>query len=186
MTECDLKSVYSILISINLFPIYLYELIRAYVAPKQNKSLKYQDMQDVFLADGFIESDSPKNRRKLFTFLQQAKIKYKTEIIGHTSGKRLFARYPRQRGEKWAVKWNLEIVMRWINQKRILSEDLEKACSEPFIFNDIKEVFDKTIPYQKRYNLLFDKWAELIKNAEWTPFSRLPLRKTIMRIELLS
>jgi hypothetical protein len=168
------------------FPNELCGLMRSYIALKPNQSLMYQDMEDVLLVDGVVESNSPKNRGKLYSYLQKNKIKYKADIIGYTDGGKMLARYINSRGEKWAMKWSVGRIMKWINQERIFPSDVSKACLEPFIFEDIKIIFDKTIPYQKRYNILVERWGNYLKDMDWTPFSRLILHKTIVRIDFLA
>lgn len=171
------------------FPDTISKLIRNYVAPRQNKSLKYNDMRDCFLIDGTIESDSPKNRRKLFEYLQKNKIRYVSEIIGYTKGSRLLSRSPRCQGERWARKWDVGILIRWINQKRILIEDVKSKCKEMnelYNFEDIQDIFDTTISCKRRCAILEEKWGERLYSGLYTPLSRLPLRKTILCIKLVS
>lgn len=186
----DIRSVSTYDILLIFFPNDLSNIIRNYVtALRPNQSMLYQDTQDVLLMDGIVESNSPKNRDKLYSFLQKNKIKYTTTIIGYTSGSRMLSRYPKHRGESWAMKWEIGRIMRWINQKRILPDDVSKRCTDMwndnFVFNDIKEIFDKTISHKKRYAILKTKWGALLLDSCMTPFSRISLHKTIVRIQLI-
>jgi len=41
----------------------------------------------------FFESNSPKNRKKLYSYLEKRNINYNTEIIGYTTGKKDLCRW---------------------------------------------------------------------------------------------
>lgn len=199
-------SVYTIIL--DFLPNDLAKIVRRYVVPLNlNQSMLYQDIQDVLLMDGAVESNSPKNRDKLYSFLQKNKIKYITNIIGYTKGEKYLANSAKRK--QYGIKWNIGRIMKWINQGRILLEDVKQACEcdengaestdnsidcrcDPnpityryyFVFDDVKQIFDKTIPYKKRCNILKEQWGEFLLNTDWTPFSRIRLHKTIVRIEL--
>lgn len=141
-------------------------------------------MLAVFRQNGMVESDSPKNRKKLYRQLEQDGVKWKTEIIGYTQGEGKSL-------NRWIggrkIGWDLGRVVKWIREKRLLPDDLKAACEsqwmhEAFKFDDIKDVFNENMPGKDRYNLIQRRWGELLEWHKYTPFDNCVLRKSIVRI----
>lgn len=145
-----------------------------------SQSMVYSQMLIVFLQYGVVESNSPKNRRRLYEQLKKDQIKWKNEIIGYTTGKKFLCRWVGKR----AVGWDLGRIVKWIQEKRLIKEDLEKACQDSDIFNfdDIKEVFNNNMPLKEKYNLIQEKWGNNLEWVKYTPFDMCYIRKTIVRI----
>lgn len=140
------------------------------------QSMKFDDMVAVFLREGVVESDSPKNRKQLHRYLHENRIPYRKEIIGATSGKRTGCRYG------YGLHWDLGRVVRWIEAKRLLPKDLEAVCSDIFRFEDISEVFNEKMSNRERYALIKEKWGEDFIYQKYTPFDYCRIRKTIVRV----
>ncbi|XWV26434.1 hypothetical protein QJ857_gp0635 [Tupanvirus soda lake] len=139
------------------------------------------NMYQKLMVDKWIESDSPKNRKKLYALLKKNKITYITKIIGYTNGKKNISRWSDRK-----IGWDLGRVVKWITHKRILESDLMKACeiSNNFDFDKIKQIFSEEIPMHEKYNIIQREWGEQLKSHKWTPFDYCYLRKTIVRIQL--
>lgn len=140
-----------------------------------NQSMLYSDMLTYFLDNGVVESNSPKNRKKLYDYLRTNHIKYTTEIIGYTNGRKSLCRWGT------GIGWDIGRVVRWIEQKRLLPEDLEEHCRYPFEFDDIKPVFGH-MSNSDRADLIIEKWGDAFEWTKWTPFDKCSIRKTIVRI----
>lgn len=150
-------------------------------------------MLAVFRQNGMVESDSPKNRKKIYHQLKTDGVKWRTEVIGYTSGEgKSMCRWI---GSSRKLGWDLERVVKWIREKRLLADDLKAACevqymNETFKFDDIKEVFNenpvfgsnRTLTGRERYALIEEKWGEPLGWIRYTPFDMCGLRKTIVRI----
>lgn len=144
------------------------------------QAMQYSQMLEIFLQNGIVESNSPKNRRRLYQQLEKDGIDWKSEIIGYTNGEKELCRW---NGRKRKLGWDLGRVVKWINEKRLLPDDLEKACGRTtFKFEDIKEVFNENISNKIRYEIFIDKWGDPSDWSKWTPFDYCVLRKTIVRI----
>lgn len=144
-----------------------------------NQSLLYEDLKTYLLLHKSCETNSPKNRNKLYSFLQKEGLTYTTEIIGYTNGNKTMNRWTQP-----SIGWDYGRVAKWINSKRILPEDLKACCNENFIFEDIAAIFDEHMPNKQRIMLLKDKWGEKLEWTKYTPFDNCRLRKTIVRITI--
>lgn len=144
------------------------------------QAMQYPQMLEVFLQNGVVESNSPKNRKKLYQQLEKDHITWTTEIIGYTAGQKELCRW---NGKTRKLGWSLSRIVKWIQEKRLLPDDLEKACERTtFKFEDIKEVFNENISNKDRYQIFIDKWGDPSGWPKWTPFDYCVLRKTIVRI----
>ena len=148
----------------------------------------YSQMLTVFTQNGVVESDSPKNRKKLYNQLRQDGVKWKTEIIGYTKGERSMSRWLASPGK---IGWSLGRVCKWIREKRLLPDDLKEACEHPslceyFKFNDIKEVFNENMSGRDRFELIEQKWGYNMEWVKYTPFDLCVLHKSIVRISCVN
>lgn len=146
-----------------------------------HQSMKLADMIIAFEHDGVVESNSPKNRKKLYEYLNLKEIKFKREVIGYTDG--------RKQGSRWVrrdLNWDLGRVVKWIADGRLLAEDLKETVRDSWKYNfeDIQDVFKPEMPTHEKYKLIVEKWGteEEIKDDKWSPFDCCVIRKTIVRI----
>lgn len=132
--------------------------------------------------NGSIESNSPKIRKFLYELLKKDNIKYKTTIIGYTSGTKSLCRWAGKR----SIFWNLAFISKSIKNKRILKDDVESACeiNQYYDFNKISSVFDENKTVPEIFKILNTEWGHRIKYDKWTPFDNVSLKKSIVRIEL--
>lgn len=144
----------------------------------RNQTLRYDDMLDVFLKDGVVESNSSKNRYKLYKYLEEHNIKFKKEIIGYWNS------YKKLSWSSETTEKKLKLIVKWISSGRFLPEDIKDGCyTKCFKFDDIKEIFDDNMSNREKYNIIKKKWGEDFNlGLSWSPFSFCPLRNPIVRI----
>ncbi|XWV25173.1 hypothetical protein QJ856_gp0599 [Tupanvirus deep ocean] len=148
------------------------------------QSMTFEKTFEKLVTNGWVESNSPKNRKKIYALLNEKKINYRTQVIGYTSGKRCLSRWSGCR----SIGWDLGRIVKWIAQKRILESDLREACevSGDFDFDKIKSIFSTEVSTHKKYEIIQREWGYRLGWVKWTPFDYCSLRKTIVRIELVS
>jgi hypothetical protein len=159
-----------------------------------HQSLSVDKMLEVLLKDKVVESNSPKNRKKLYSRLQQMGLKYKVTIIGYTSGERC-AKFIRSTGN-----WDVRRIAKWIVDKRLCKEDLKSACDisnqywtgwnkddvEHYKFKDVESIFEPGQTRRQIMDIINTVWAEPIKDYDKTvPLNFAIIRKTIASIVLL-
>lgn len=149
----------------------------------ETQSLKYDDMLAVFERDGAIESNSPKNRKRLYAHLRRNRIPFKTEVIGYTRSAKTACRHSTGR----TVHWNTKKVARWIEAKRFVRDDVEAECAKPvytgtWSFSDIEAAFTDGLSARQIVAILNEGWGPTLAWSKWSPFDTVPLRKSIVRI----
>lgn len=145
----------------------------------ENQSMTFSQMLNFFETNGYVETNSPKNRKKLYRYLEEKGIPFTTKIVGYSKGKKDLCRWTSGR----KIGWDLGRIVKWIDAKRILPEDLQPYCNDIFKFDDIKDVFNEQMSNRERYDLIKDKWNDPYDSAyKYTPFDRPLLRTTIVRI----
>ena len=89
------------------------------IAPNKGNSMPYNELLEFLLRDGSVETNSPKNRIRLYEYLRMNKIDFYTEIIGYSKDSTT------HNGLKYWNKSKLGMVAKLIAQKRILYGDLQ-------------------------------------------------------------
>ena len=157
------------------------------------KSLAHQSMSVIKMyetleKDGIVECNSPKNRQKLYLLLNKNKKKFDTEIIGYTNGEKSLCRWLHN-----AIGWDIGRIVKWISAKRLLADNVNRACINnecmthvSFNFADIAPAFTNELSNKKKFNLISEKWGEKLESTKYTPFDYCVLRKTILRIKLIN
>ena len=157
-----------------------------------SQSMDVQRMEQILKSYGVVESNSPKNRKKLYEILKKENISFSTEVIGYTSGIKSMCPYV---GKK-SGGYTLGHIVKWIHSKRILKEDLKKACDiysyQNEKFEDIESVFNDGLTKSKIRNILRNSWGNIADSThinsylhnKYGPFDNCELRKTIVRITL--
>lgn len=147
-----------------------------------NQSMTFEKTVKYFEDNGFVESNTPKNRKKFYQYLKDKEVRYRTEIIGYINGRGDMCRWTAGK----SIGWDLGRIVKWINDKRILPDDLKQVCNRNhfrdwFSFDDIKDVFNEIMSNRERYDLI-KKMGHNLERIKYTPFDCYPLRKTIVRI----
>ncbi|ALD62312.1 hypothetical protein ml_510 [Mollivirus sibericum] len=145
----------------------------------------YENMLAVFERDGEVVSDSPKNRLRLYRHLGLVGIDFTKELVGYTAGERSLCR----RSGSRPIRWNTKLLVKWINQGRILAEDLRECCQgdyydERFPFEQVEPLFapSHTMTREEQSLLLERIWDGRMLEDHLTPFDRCVLRKSVIRI----
>lgn len=152
-----------------------------------SQSLSVNQMYEKLLQNGEVESNSPKNRLRLYRLLQLKKIPFETKIIGYTSGEKSLSRW-----SGYKMGWDLGRIIKWIESGRLTREELQRCCD---LFNqydckpraelsDIENVFNKELNREQKCQLIKNNWDEIL-DYKWTPFDYCMLKKTIVRITLV-
>lgn len=149
---------------------------------KITNSMLYDDMLKVFLETGTVESNSPKNRKLLYQYMERHGIKYRTEFVRYQNATKDISNWSFNK----RCGWDLGRVAKWIEGKRILKEDIKDICdtqlNRSYNFDDISCVFDDNKRCKEIYSIINEKWGEQLSNDKWTPFDLCPLRTRILRI----
>lgn len=151
-------------------------------------SLSYPQMLEVFMADGQVTSDSPKNRRDLYRHLKSRDIQFTTKIVGYTLGQRSLCRWAAYK----AMRWNTKVLAKWIDAGRILADDVRQNTDgypyDDYEFSDVEPAFADGLTRDEREAILKQAWNGALSDPDvkWTPFDRCTLRKTIVHISRLS
>jgi hypothetical protein len=147
------------------------------------QSMSVDKMLAKFEIDGVVESNSPKNRKKLYMLLANKGIPIKTTVIGYTTGTKWLCRSSSKIG------WDLKRVAKWISHKRITSDMLREACYRTqegvnayFDFDAIADVFNGTMTRNEIVSTFEREWGDKL-DIKFTPFDYIHLKKTIVRIE---
>jgi len=169
---------------LSFFPLSILERVNAYLCwyPAQYYvSMSVDQMYKTLIEEGKVYSNSPKNRKKLYTLLKQKGISYHGKITGSITTSRTLNRWI----DKKTHAWDLGRVARWIVNKRLVKEDLEEICewNSSFPFHSIAQVFH-TRSYKDIHQILQREWGEALQYCKYTPFDYVALRTTIAMISL--
>ncbi|BCS82991.1 hypothetical protein QLL95_gp1132 [Cotonvirus japonicus] len=147
------------------------------------QSQSVYSMYESIIRDGYVESNSPKNRNKIYKMLEKSKIKFSKEIIGTTSGSKSLCRWIGKGG----IGWDIPRIIKWIDDGRLTKEELQRCCDLYLDtnFEEIHEIFDKKIPKNIRCQNLQEKW-DMILDRKWTPFDNCQIQKTIVKITIIN
>lgn len=140
-----------------------------------NMSLRVEEMKQHFHTNGYIDSNSARNRKTMYEYLEARHIPFSKSVIAYT----------RRRNSSMGGKrkqWTLNHMAKLIKSQRLLAGDLEKNCCERFKFEDIKKVFVDVLTIDDICDLIDEKWGEDLYDSNWTPFDYCVIRKTIVRI----
>lgn len=157
-----------------------------------SQSMNVTKMKQVLEKTGVVESNSPKNRKLLYKLLQKEHIPFYTKVIGYTGGTKTLN--PNAcNGKRTGLGYDLGRVTKWIYSKRILKDDLKKACETAYSSHDFKSIesaFDEGLTMDEIRTILRNGWGDK-KNtslnntgSKYGPLDSCALQKTIVRITL--
>ncbi|AVL94661.1 hypothetical protein ma275 [Moumouvirus australiensis] len=159
---------------------------------KNKQCMSVQDMYKTLIQDGIVESNSPKNRLKLYQLLDSSKINYSKTTIGYSPSYKFISRLSGGR----LSKWNAAQIIKWISTGKLPREEIKKGCD---LYNtifthtfdskyhanisDIEFVFDKKLTNRIKTLMLEEKWGHIL-DCKKCPFDYCSLKKPIVRIQL--
>ncbi|ANB50456.1 hypothetical protein [Powai lake megavirus] len=161
----------------------------------KNQCMSVEQMYKTLLSDGFVESNSPKNRMKLYKLLEQSDIKITKKTIGYNPSTKTISRLSGSR----LSKWNTAQIIKWISTGKLPEFEVQNGCD---IYNqiyakliqekpefcakieDIKFIFEKKLSHKEKKMLVKEKW-NFILDMKTCPFDYCSLKKPIVRIELI-
>lgn len=162
----------------------------------KNQCMSVEQMYKTLLNDGVVESNSPKNRIKLYKLLEQSNIKITKKTIGYNPSIKTICRLSGGR----LSKWNTMQIIKWISTGKLPEFEVQNGCDtynqiytnliqeNPELcanFGDIKFIFEKNLSHQEKNILIKKKW-NLILDMKTCPFDYCSLKKPIVRIELIN
>ncbi|AFX92374.1 hypothetical protein CE11_00344 [Megavirus courdo11] len=160
-----------------------------------NQCMNVEQMYKTLLSDGFVESNSPKNRMKLYKLLEQSDIKITKKTIGYNPSTKTICRLSGGR----LSKWNTMQIIKWVSTGKLPEFEVQYGCDmynqiyteliqekPEFCANleDIKFIFEKNLSHKEKNKLIKEKW-DLILDMKTCPFDYCSLKKPIVRIELI-
>ncbi|AZL89509.1 hypothetical protein QKC54_gp0308 [Megavirus baoshan] len=160
-----------------------------------NQCMNVDQMYKTLLSNGFVESNSPKNRMKLYKLLEQSDIKIIKKTIGYNPSTKTICRLSSGR----LSKWNTMQIIKWISTGKLPEFEVQNGCDlynqiyanlfqeNPKLcanLGDIKFIFEKKLSHQEKKKLMEEKW-ESILDMKTCPFDYCSLKKPIVRIELI-
>lgn len=146
-----------------------------FVKPKKENSLIYSDLLVKLLKEGSVETNSPKNRKKLYKYLKDANIDYMTEIVGYSAD---------SSSHNGLIYWNkgkIGMVAKLIAQKRILYKDLSDSYGETKV--KLLPAFQQGLQPYEIYEII-EKSLGYDLDAKYNIFTASACRKTIKRITI--
>ncbi|AVL94662.1 hypothetical protein ma276 [Moumouvirus australiensis] len=152
------------------------------------QSLNVEKMFNILISTKSVESNSPKNRKKLYEILKTQNIKFKKEVIGYTSGKKSLCRWSGRR-----MGWDFKRITKWIisnrmNKIEVINNFNNFICDKNYDYDKnlelINQIFSKDFSFQEIYKIMLTNWNFMI-NDKWSPFDNCHIYKTIVRIELI-
>nr|AEX63002.1 hypothetical protein mv_R800 [Moumouvirus Monve] len=154
--------------------------------------MSVSDMYKTLMKEGVVESNSPKNRLKLYQLLNNSEINYSKITIGYSPSQKFISRLNGGR----LSKWNPTQIIKWISTGKLPREEIEKGCNlynTIYSYNsdskyyakisDIEFVFDKKLTNRIKTIMLEEKWSHIL-NCKTCPFDYCSLKKPIVRIQL--
>lgn len=138
------------------------------------------------MQEGSIVIDSPKVRARLYAILREKGIKWRSDITGHDEGKTYFM--SRWTGNGW---WTINRVVKLIEHGRILKEDIIEAIDDRERYSgsnsiDLDLLFSTEKTFTEKVEHIKSYWGNNIDFDKWTPFDSCRVRKTTVRVSLVS
>lgn len=154
--------------------------------------MNVSDMHKTLIDEGVVESNSPKNRLKLYQLLNSSKINYSKTTIGYSPSQKTICRLSGGR----LSKWNVAQIIKWITTGKLPKEEIESGCNlyntiysrtsdSKYYANilDIEFVFNKKLTNRIKTIMLEEKWGHIL-DCKTCPFDYCSLKKPIVRIQL--
>jgi hypothetical protein len=152
----------------------------------ENECLNAEQMLDLIKKQGWVYSNSGKNRTRLYDVLRKAGLQWTEEIVGYTAGNISLCRWGkhRSRDRLWKYIHTPRDYARWIKAGRLLKQDVEDLGR--YRVEDIADAWNPTKSVDEVENILSQTWGTFWKYHEkWFPLNmKACLRKPIKKITL--
>lgn len=152
-----------------------------------NECLNPEQMFDLIKKQGWVKSNSGKNRSRLYNILRKEALEWTEETIGYTTGIITLCEWSahRSRNPLWnRYRHSPKHYARWIKSGRLLQKDVQSIGS--YHVDDIAHVWNSSISVKEAAQIIDTVWGHFwTDHDKWFPFNNSTcLRKPIKKIKL--
>jgi hypothetical protein len=150
---------------------------------KPNYGMSLHDMKVELALYDSVVSNSPKNRKRLYDFLESQNITFHREVVGYTEGKKRL----------WQARddWDPRRIAKWIGGRRLDKKEVQAAFRafqkrghELMHFEDIQDAWNPGLSDSERHGIMDAWWKAGAEHSRVHPFQDCFLYTTIVRVSL--